>query len=1101
LRDLPLEDYSEQDLHEWLDSFGRADRVKFLKDPVTKELTGRGYVRFQSHEEAVGFIAAFPVDDAEGNVQGTWSLSERLTRHHNDVLSLVGPRLRSIATATGCGALVFAGGGRCTPGPQAPASLVACGTEAGPLHFAAWPRQRLKADPSSLQKQVAELLGDVVANAGKGGPRTASVASSAVSSAACGARMAEDGIGDARPMAGIQCDTSNAPYIVVRNFPDSWREQQVRLVFALYGGVAKVHFAAGIDGKRVAHVELKNPENMSKAVEQLHNTQVGDGDLIEECTVSCELAGGADGTGGVAARQRGPMRRAIFIDELPMSKRPEVPPSKEDREIFLSSLPVKDCSEDQIQSWLEGFGEVDDVCLFRDNRTGEMTGRGYVRFRTHEEANACVEAQATSTGVEDGDIMAAWSESERASRRANSVYGVDPHIAFAGPSGRVLASILVAAKMKAQDLWMFSDMHPPRDRSSPKPEGKQLHFVAICDDERFEELRSVLAGALQTFHEKISKRLKESKDARDAKDIKDREREARGKEAREQEEGQQSTQQQRQQQQQQHQQQQPPGWHRPPSEGWSGYPPSAPPGAPPGGWYDWQRPPPREHPYARPPPGWGYPAAGPRGPYPGGPPPADWRWPRGPPQQPPPGWGSSYPPGFPPDQGHPPRPPPTSSTPDQPHASATSPAGHRQPRDRDRDRERRRRGDGGGGDAVEKAEGDITGDPVLESRIVKGEQLVADGKAASQSGSTAKAYEKYCRGLQYLLDVMPKLSEDKPKAQALRQRINGYLDEAERLKQELDSGRGGSDGSGNHATAGEAEASRSHASGGSVTGQAEAIADSALRGQVQKGESLIEQGQRLESSGQLDEAYEKYCRGLQYLLEVMPKLGEDNPDVSAVRGKIGGYLEQAERLKERLEAREGGGGPGTEPVGPGRCGGSRDRSRSRDGGDGSVAGDTGDGGSRHHRRRRHTGGGSHAGPGRRSRSPGGRHHGSCGHGHRREPESNSHRRERSGGRGRGRGDEHRRGGGGGERSRSRSRERRRTKADSAKPSARGADRDASREGRAQPPSYASPDRGGGRVVPATRTKAPPPSGPPSSAPLLRPKSGAPKPTWSKPSGR
>lgn len=55
LRDLPYEDYSEKDLHEWLANFGAVDRVCFLKDPLTKQLTGRGYVRFSTHEEAVAW--------------------------------------------------------------------------------------------------------------------------------------------------------------------------------------------------------------------------------------------------------------------------------------------------------------------------------------------------------------------------------------------------------------------------------------------------------------------------------------------------------------------------------------------------------------------------------------------------------------------------------------------------------------------------------------------------------------------------------------------------------------------------------------------------------------------------------------------------------------------------------------------------------------------------------------------------------------------------------------------------------------------------------------------------------------------------------------
>ncbi|CAK0827807.1 unnamed protein product, partial [Prorocentrum cordatum] len=70
LRDLPLEDYTEQQLREWLDDFGTVTRFVAIRDTSTKELTGRAYVRFGTSEEATGLIAAFPqVADDEGNVK------------------------------------------------------------------------------------------------------------------------------------------------------------------------------------------------------------------------------------------------------------------------------------------------------------------------------------------------------------------------------------------------------------------------------------------------------------------------------------------------------------------------------------------------------------------------------------------------------------------------------------------------------------------------------------------------------------------------------------------------------------------------------------------------------------------------------------------------------------------------------------------------------------------------------------------------------------------------------------------------------------------------------------------------------------------------
>lgn len=207
------------------------------------------------------------------------------------------------------------------------------------------------------------------------------------------------------------------------------------------------------------------------------------------------------------------------------------------------------------------------------------------------------------------------------------------------------------------------------------------------------------------------------------------------------------------------------------------------------------------------------------------------------------------------------------------------------------------------GDQQPVQEREAVSDPALQNRIVRGEQLVRDGKAAHEQGQTEKAYEKYCRGLQYLLDVMPKLGEDKPKAQALRMRINGYLDEAEKLKQQLDAGEEGCSSSAADA------ASRVKA----------AVGDALVQNRVDRGEALIREGQQLEDERSFEEAYEKYCRGLQYLLEVMPKLAEDSPRVADLRAKISGYLEQAETLKERLESQDAASAGQAVPGGEASC--------------------------------------------------------------------------------------------------------------------------------------------------------------------------------------
>lgn len=124
-------------------------------------------------------------------------------------------------------------------------------------------------------------------------------------------------------------------------------------------------------------------------------------------------------------------------------------------------------------------------------------------------------------------------------------------------------------------------------------------------------------------------------------------------------------------------------------------------------------------------------------------------------------------------------------------------------------------------------------------------------------------------------------------------------------------------------------------------------AAAALAQRLEKGEALIDQGQKAENAAFLDEAYEKYCRGLQLVLEAIPQLPDDHPQGPALKQKVSIYLERAERLKERLAN-------STPPGGIRQRGAAQDSRRS------SNAGDHGGGGrarsrSRHrHRHRSHS---------------------------------------------------------------------------------------------------------------------------------------------------
>lgn len=82
-------------------------------------------------------------------------------------------------------------------------------------------------------------------------------------------------------------EVTEESYVLVRGFPPSWGEPQLRFLFVVFGGTASVQFTPDADFGRAAKVELKERGVQARAADQLHNTRVGDGDVIEECLILC----------------------------------------------------------------------------------------------------------------------------------------------------------------------------------------------------------------------------------------------------------------------------------------------------------------------------------------------------------------------------------------------------------------------------------------------------------------------------------------------------------------------------------------------------------------------------------------------------------------------------------------------------------------------------------------------------------------------------------------------------------------------------------------------------------------------------------------------
>mmetsp|Transcript_103294 Transcript_103294/g.333173 ORF Transcript_103294/g.333173 Transcript_103294/m.333173 type:complete len:752 (+) Transcript_103294:95-2350(+) len=196
--------------------------------------------------------------------------------------------------------------------------------------------------------------------------------------------------------------------------------------------------------------------------------------------------------------------RLLFVDELPMPKRPQVGPGSHDREVFVTDLPTTIETEEEVCQW---FGlscdQLESAHLLRDGAYCSPRGQAYILFRNHEVAAAFIEAE--------GSAVAKWSESERAVQRVSSVYGADIHAAFTEADGQVLPSI--KAQCGVRELWALSGVQQSNGEDVPPLTAQQLHFAVDCSASELEDVQLALASALERFHEWIALRMKRAEAA------------------------------------------------------------------------------------------------------------------------------------------------------------------------------------------------------------------------------------------------------------------------------------------------------------------------------------------------------------------------------------------------------------------------------------------------------------------------------------------------------------------------------------------------------------------------------------------------------------
>lgn len=476
LTDIPRTSRTEDAATMWVSGFGEVEEVCLLKDAALKP-TGKAYARFRSHTEALKALKALRATAADGAQQASWSESERALRGARGAYGLSvlrrlagegGARLQEIRQATGLLGLSL----RNTEDPATADPKASPSTAGQRVHFV------VQAERASQADECKALLS---------------------------AELAKVHEAYTREVRGS---------LVLRGFPASWSEKGLKFVFAPFGGLSSVALeeeepppnatdeAKAASSVRLAYVKLRNESAIEKAVANLHQTKVGDGDLVEESVVACHQwhqRGWSDGSFQVP----------IFIDQLAMSRRPlEAGPGPEDRELFVQNLPLQDMNRQQLQEYFEGFGEVEDLHLISGVFSSEPTGEGYVRFKHHRDAQRCIEALTPNSPheAEPTDLAGSWSESERALQRKANSYRFNLLAELVGADGSGIERLKSEAKLKG--LWVLAETLQQKDRGAPPASGRQLEFVGRVQDEaHVRTFRELLERALEETHTKITDRI------------------------------------------------------------------------------------------------------------------------------------------------------------------------------------------------------------------------------------------------------------------------------------------------------------------------------------------------------------------------------------------------------------------------------------------------------------------------------------------------------------------------------------------------------------------------------------------------------------------
>lgn len=284
--------------------------------------------------------------------------------------------------------------------------------------------------------------------------------------------------------------------VVISNFPHDMQSlsskdliEHITVQLEAFGKLSTMpSFTPSLSGGRRAVATFEDPEAAQLAIEALNGTVFE----IALGTVRRPVQEKAQPERRESERSPGFM--TLHIDELEMPLRPEVEPATTDREVWADPLPLDD---GELAEIFGAFGELEDVFHVHDPRMIGLADRGYVRFREHAAAEACVRAGA-----------GAWSESERALASQTSQRGV----AMRTYPDNIVSVLLGKKGEEITALRTRCGLQRLNIRGTglgENLESQRLHFLAEGDAAALANLRPELEMRLAAIHGDIRMHLEE----------------------------------------------------------------------------------------------------------------------------------------------------------------------------------------------------------------------------------------------------------------------------------------------------------------------------------------------------------------------------------------------------------------------------------------------------------------------------------------------------------------------------------------------------------------------------------------------------------------